>query len=79
MTKDEIKQAVARGWAAPGQTHKTVDPSLANAIAEAVHAADVHPNLGLATTMQLIDELHARAEVADTGEDAWPRYRTCRA
>lgn len=34
------------------------------------------PNLGLATTKQLIEELAARVEVsATTGED-WPNYKT---
>jgi hypothetical protein len=34
------------------------------------------PLLGLATTRELIHELHARVEVAYLTEDAWPRYRT---
>lgn len=31
------------------------------------------PILGLATTMQLIDEIHARAEVAITSGEKWPK------
>lgn len=34
------------------------------------------PQLGLATTRQLIEELMARAQVATTAGEAWPSYRT---
>ncbi len=36
MTKESIREAVARGWCAPGQTHKVMDASLAEAIADSV-------------------------------------------
>jgi hypothetical protein len=34
------------------------------------------PQLGLATTLELIDELAARAAVADAIGECWPTYRT---
>lgn len=34
------------------------------------------PNLGLATTKELIDELAARASVAETVKEKWPSYTT---
>ena len=37
---------------------------------------DERPNLGLATTTELIAELAARAEVSKIAGEAWPDYRT---
>jgi len=38
--------------------------------------SDKKPNLGLATTKELIDELAARADVAATVKEDWPSYKT---
>lgn len=38
--------------------------------------APTEPNLGLATTQELITELAARADVAATIGEQWPAYRT---
>lgn len=37
---------------------------------------DIQPNLGCATTFQLINELDARASIATSVGEAWPLYRT---
>lgn len=74
MTLDEIMQAVARGYCSVPD--RVLDTTLAAAISEAVHKADNLPNLGLATTKELIDELAARASVSETIGESWPSYRT---
>ena len=37
---------------------------------------DIEPNLGYATTFELINELHARANIAKTIGEEWPNYKT---
>lgn len=37
---------------------------------------DIQPNLGYATTFQLINELDARASIATSVGEKWPLYRT---
>lgn len=37
------------------------------------------PNLGLATTQELITELAARAEISLVNNERWPLYRTIKA
>ena len=66
MTKEDILQAVGRGWCHPNTEDRTMDADLASAIADEVWKADTTPNLGCATTKQLLDELMARAEVDGT-------------
>jgi hypothetical protein len=39
LLKEQILQAVARGWCAEGNTHKVMDPDLATAIADEVYKA----------------------------------------
>jgi hypothetical protein len=34
------------------------------------------PRLGYATTLQLIEELHARVDTADANGELWPAYQT---
>lgn len=37
---------------------------------------DIKPNLGCATTFELIGELFARADIANTIGEEWPKYKT---
>lgn len=63
MDLSQIQEAVARGWGVPPNTSKTMDPDLALGIAQEVHKsflADKTPNLGCATTNELIEEIKAR-------------------
>lgn len=48
----------------------------ADSLVEWLEAHAVQPNLGYATTGDLIAELHARAQVSDVIGEQWPRYRT---
>jgi len=41
-----------------------------------VERAENEAHLGLASTLDLISELQARADVANTIGDEWPSYRT---
>jgi hypothetical protein len=63
MNRQVITEAVARGWCSPKNSAKQMDSDLAEAIIEEVYDADIMPNLGFATTGQLLEELSARAEV----------------
>lgn len=79
VTPEEIKGAVARGWCTPENEHKEMDTELAFAIADEILdllLADRTPYLGCATTLELIIELHARAEVSTVIGEEWPSYRT---
>ena len=78
-TKEQLLEAVARGWCHPENGNKVMDEALAVAIADEVEAAirsEQKPYLGYASTRQLITELAARAEVAEVVGEAWPKYRT---
>ncbi|KKN17279.1 hypothetical protein LCGC14_0967580 [marine sediment metagenome] len=62
--KEQVMQAVARGWCQDKNSGKTMDSDLAMAITEEVLAIGPdRPFLGLATTGMLLGELKARAEV----------------
>lgn len=62
--KEQIMQAVARGWCHDKNAKKTMDSDLAIAITEEVLAIKQdRPYLGFATTGMLLAELKARAEV----------------
>lgn len=76
MTKDQIVEAVARGWTHPETQHLTLDDNLARAIVEEVMRADTTPNLGCASTLMLISELDHRARQAAARGEEWPQYRT---
>lgn len=65
MSIEEIRGAVARGWCRPNTEDRVMDAELAEAISQEVSLADTEPNLGCATTKQLIDELAARVEVGN--------------
>jgi hypothetical protein len=69
MTREEIAEAVAKGWCHPDTEYFVMNPILAHAIVEEIWKADISPNLGCATTKELVDELKARA-------DEWPRTST---
>lgn len=77
MNIEEIRGAVARGWEYPKNTHKTMDVDLADAIANEIHKLDTlflafkEPQLGYATTGELLDEIKARI-----GVDGKLGYRT---
>ncbi len=79
MRIEDIRGAVARGWCEPGNTHKVLDPHLAEAISQQVDKLfrdNREPQLGCATTLQLLEELKARAEISDAIGEKWPSYRT---
>jgi len=63
MDREAICGAVARGWCWPINSHKTMDVELAHAITEEIWQADWTPNLGCATTRELLDEIRARIEI----------------
>jgi hypothetical protein len=63
MNREEIAGAVARGWCAPATENKVMDAELAMAITDEVWNLLNPPNLGCATTRQLLEELTARIEV----------------
>jgi hypothetical protein len=63
MTINEIREAVARGWCAEPNWGKVMDVDLAEAISQEVFKANVTPQLGCATTAELLVELAARAEI----------------
>lgn len=71
MTEQEITEAVARGWCSPKNEHKVMDSDLAYAIVEEIVKINKTPNLGYATTRELLVELSARTEV-----DGSANYRT---
>ena len=71
---EEILGAVARGWCHPDNEGKTMDESLAVAIAHEIRAilsVPCAPSLGLATTKELLEEITARIEI-----DGKLEYRT---
>lgn len=72
----ELREAVARGWCHPDTEHLIIDPILAEAIIAEVWKIDKTPNLGCATTAQLINELQARSMVANVNGETWPEYKT---
>lgn len=55
----------AQIWCKPTLEHKVMDPELCAAFAEELERWR-QPNLGLATTRQLIDELSCRCEINGT-------------
>jgi hypothetical protein len=63
MTREDIMGAVARGWCAPANVSKKMDSDLALAISEEIWNLLHQPNLGCATTRQLLAEITARIEV----------------
>lgn len=70
-TMQEVRGAVARGWCSPENTHKVMDADLADAISREVWDMLNPPNLGCATTRELLVELTARTET-----DGSALYRT---
>lgn len=76
MTRDQIIETVARGWTHPETEYLTMDPALAYAIVEEIMQINISPNLGCATTKELIHELAARAHTAETVGKTWLSYRT---
>jgi hypothetical protein len=62
-TMEDLRGAVARGWCHPLNSTKIMDSDLAEAIAKEVWNLLNPPNLGCATTKELLAELTARAEV----------------
>lgn len=81
---ENIRGAVARGWCAEKNRAKEFDSDLAEAIALELYdlaivkqyEADNEPRLGCASTLALINELAARAEVSRAVGEKWPLYRT---
>jgi hypothetical protein len=71
MTIEELRGAVARGWCSPKNAATVMDSDLAEAIAREVWDMLNPPNLGCATTRELLAELQARTEV-----DGSASYRT---
>jgi hypothetical protein len=71
MIRKELVGAVARGWCHPDTEHLVMDEKLAYAIVDEVEKIDNTPNLGCATTMELVDELKTRIEMNGTSS-----YRT---
>lgn len=67
MTREDIMGAVARGWCAPKNEDKVMDSDLALAISEEVWNLLNPPNLGCATTRELLAEITARIEVGGSG------------
>lgn len=61
--KEEIMQAVARGWCSEKNSSKTMDTDLAMAITEEILKIDNKPNLGCATTRELLEEVKTRIEI----------------
>ncbi len=72
MIRQNLVGAVARGWCHPDTEHLVMDEKLAYAIVEEIEKIDNEPNLGCATTMELIDELKTRVEMFGT----FSNYRT---
>jgi hypothetical protein len=71
---EELRGCVARGWCSPKNARKVMDSDLAEAIAREVWDMLNPPNLGCATTRELLAELQARTEV-----DGSAGYRTVEA
>jgi len=63
MTREDIMGAVARGWCSPKNENKEMDADLALAISGEVWNLLNPPNLGCATTRELLAEITARIEV----------------
>ena len=70
ITDEEILGAVARGWCHPDNSGKTMDEALAVAIAHEIRSlydevmnTVSSPNLGCATTKELLEEVTARIEL----------------
>ena len=63
MNIDEIRGAVARGWCSRGNEYKEMDVDLAEGISKEVailFREFKEPQLGCATTEELLDEIKAR-------------------
>ncbi len=60
--KESIMQAVARGWCSDENSSKTMDTDLAMAITEEILKLPCEPNLGCATSGELLEEIKARIE-----------------
>lgn len=80
LTSGEIRGAVARAWCHPENANKVMDEKLALAAADEVEKiirADKTPQLGCATTLELVTELECRVRMAgEYGGQSWPYYRT---
>ncbi len=63
MNREEIAGAVARGWCAPTTENRVMDAELALAITNEVWNLLNPPNLGCATTRELLAEITARIEI----------------
>ena len=69
MASEKALQRVGIAWTTPETEHITLDSALGIAFANIVDeiwAEDIKPNLGCATTGELIDEIRARVELNDT-------------
>ena len=74
MASERALQRAGIAWTTPETKHITMDTALGVAFADIVDgiwAEDTKPNLGCATTGQLIDELRARVNLDGTAD-----YRT---
>jgi hypothetical protein len=79
ITEADIRGAVARAWCTPENENKVIDTDLALAASDEVYKLfleDKTAYLGCATTLELITELQARAEVSAVVGEKWPNYRT---
>jgi len=66
MEMEEIRGAVARGWGYPRNTEKVMDVDLADAISveiKKLFVAFKEPQLGCATTEELLNEIKVRIEM----------------
>ena len=70
-SREDLRGAVARGWTHPATESRVMDAELAEAIVAEVWDMLYPPNLGCATTAELLAELVARAEVG-----GYAGYRT---
>jgi len=62
MKKEEIMQAVARGWGSEANSGKVMDTDLAMAITEEILKMPCEVNLGCATIQELLGEVSARID-----------------
>jgi hypothetical protein len=58
-----IEQAISRGYCTSRNCKKILDPDLVEDMANEVFKANIFPQLGCATTRELLDEITARIEV----------------
>ena len=65
MTLNEIREASARGYCTDRNSKKILDADLLEDIAQEVFKADRSPNLGCATTRELLTEITARFDNLD--------------